>query len=95
MFLSAYHFDGSPDQLLPAYQRLLDAYPAGSLDLRLCVVGEDGLTVLDSCPSRRVFEEFQQSDGFRRSFKAAGLPAPRIEPLGDIHATHIGDKLRS
>ena len=83
MFLSTYHFDGPG--LVPAYDRLRQHMPSEALMLHLCAVGENGLTVLDACPDRATFTAFSTSPQFRAALVAAGLPAPRIEPLGDLH----------
>lgn len=91
MYLTAYRFAGDPAELLRGHDRLLAAIPAENVDLHLVVVGDAGITVLDACPSRAVFEEFSTSPGFRAALADAGLPAPRIEPLGDV----VGSSLRS
>jgi hypothetical protein len=90
MFLSAYHFDGEPTRLLGAYDRLRQGFPPGAIQLQLCVRTSGGLTVYDACPSREVFERFNQSGEFRGALVAAGLPAPRIEPLGEVHQATVG-----
>ena len=84
MYLTAYHFDGIPAELVRRHERLVAAIPAVSAGLHVVVVSETGITVLDACPSRAVFEEFSASPGFRTALSEAGLPSPRIEPLGDI-----------
>jgi hypothetical protein len=91
MFLSAYHFDGPPVELLSAYRELMKSYPSDGLGLHACLVRDDGITVIDTCPSRTVFEEFHRSNGFRAILAHAGLPIPRSEPLGDVHSAHMGD----
>jgi len=90
---AAYHFDGERDELLTGYDRLLASYPPEILDLNVCVVTDGGITVYDSCPSREVFEEFSRSPEFAAAVAAAGLPQPRIEPLGEIHAAHVREPL--
>ena len=85
MFLGAYHFDGTPTELVPAYERLLAAFPPDSLDLHVCVIREGGLTVFDACPSESVFAEFSAGATFADTVRAAGLPAPRVEALGEVH----------
>jgi hypothetical protein len=87
MFLGAYHFNGSAGELLPAYERLMASFPPDALDLHVCVVRDGGLTVFDACPTAAVFAGFSASGEFAAAVRAAGLPAPRVEPLGDIHAT--------
>jgi hypothetical protein len=89
MYLSAYHFDGDPGDLIPAYARLQAQFPPDALDLHVCVVGVGGLTVFDACPSAEVHQEFVSGPIFRGAVAAAGLPAPRIEALGDVHAAFL------
>ena len=89
MFLGAYHFDGSPADLLPAYDRLIASIPPDSIHLHVCVVRDGGLTVFDACPSAEVFAGFSTGPEFAGAVEAAGLPAPRVEPLGDVHAARL------
>lgn len=94
MYLGAVHFDGDPGALLPAYHRLLERFGIDTLDVHLCVARDDGLTVFDGCPTKAVYEEFTTSDAFRIAVAAAGLPAPRIEGLGDIQVAHLRQEVR-
>lgn len=94
MYLGALHFDGDPGALLPAYHRLLERFGLGALDVHLCISRDDGLTVFDACPAKAVFEEFTTSGMFRGAVTAAGLPAPRIEGLGDIQVAHLRQEVR-
>jgi hypothetical protein len=89
MFLGAYHFDGDPAALRPAYDALMSGFPEGSLDLHVCVVRDGGLTVFDACPSREDFEAFSGGADFAAALAAVGLPTPRIELLGDVHAARL------
>jgi hypothetical protein len=95
LYLGAVHFDGDPGELLPAYHRLLERFGIDTLDVHLCIVREDGLTVFDACPSKAVHQEFTTSDMFRDAVAAAGLHAPRIEGLGDIQVAHLSKEIRS
>jgi hypothetical protein len=90
MFLGAYHFDGDPDELLPAYHRLLDGFLPGAVELQLCVGTERGLTLFDTCPSRAVFEAFSGGEALGTALTAAGLPQPRVELIGDLYHTVVG-----
>jgi len=94
LYLGAVHFDGDPGELLPGYHRLLERFRIDTLDVHLCIVREDGLTVFDACPGRAVYEEFTTSDTFRDAVAAAGLPAPRIEGLGDVQVAHLRREVR-
>jgi hypothetical protein len=89
MFLGAYHFDGEPRTLIPAYDRLMEQFPVEASLLHVCVLVEAGITVLDACPSRSVFRAFSQSAEFLGAVASAGLPLPRVEPLGDVHAARL------
>jgi hypothetical protein len=85
MFLGAFHFDGDLDDALPAYKRLMATCPPDSLLLHMSIERENGLTVYDACPSRADFDGFTSGEDFRAALAAAGLPFPRIEPLGEVH----------
>ncbi len=84
LYLGALHFDGDPDELLPAYRRLLERFPLETLALHVCVRRDGGLTVFDGCPTEEIFAEFTTGDVFRGAVAGVGLPAPRVEPLGDV-----------
>lgn len=85
-FLGCYHFTGDPSELLAAYGRLRSIYPDNSLDFHACVVRADGIAVIDTCPDHEAFAAFSSSADFAAALAHAGLPAPRVEPLGDVHA---------
>jgi hypothetical protein len=89
MFLGAYHFDGQPDELLDSYDRLLASFPPDAIDLHVCVVYDGGLTVFDACPSAAVFAAFSSGPELAGAVQAAGLPSPRVEPIGDVHAVRV------
>jgi hypothetical protein len=89
MFLGAYHFDGDPADLLAAYRRLMAGFPPDSSDLHVCVEHVDGITVFDACPSSEVFAAFSTGLEFRTAIDNAGLPAPRIEPLGEVRTARL------
>ncbi len=94
MFLGSYHFDGDPDELVPAYRRLAAGMPVEQVELHVCAQGERGITVFDTCPSREVFDGFISSTGFADAVAAAGLPRPRIQPVGEVVNT-MGTALRT
>ena len=89
LYLGAVHFDGDPDALLPGYRRLLDHFPLETLDLHICLRRDGGLTVLDACPAEEIFAEFTSGDAFRGAVAGAGLPEPRVQPLGHVHVAHL------
>jgi hypothetical protein len=85
MFLGAYEFTGPVSELLEAYDRLVASFPPGALQLHLCISRDDGITVLDACPTREMFDSFSVSPEFRGAVEGAGLPEPTVRPLGDVH----------
>ena len=89
MFLGAYHFDGDPADLLPGYRRLMAGFPPDSSDLHMCVERVDGITVFDACPSSEVFAGFSAGLEFRMAIEDAGLPAPRVEPIGEVRTARL------
>jgi hypothetical protein len=89
VFLGAYHFDGDAEALLAGHDRLTAQFPPGSFDLHVCVATERGITAFDACPSGEVFRTFSQSPEFLSAVEAAGLPAPRVEALGDVHMAEL------
>jgi len=88
MFLGAFHFDGDLDTIVRGYARLLAAYPPDSL-LHVAIDRANGITVYDACPSRADFDAFTSGEGFRAAVASAGLPFPRIEPLGEVRTTRV------
>ena len=94
MYLGAAYFDGDPGELLPAYQRMLERFGLDALDVHLCITTDAGLTVFDACPTREIYEEFTRSETFLGAIAAAGLPAPRVEGLGDVQAAHLREEVR-
>lgn len=90
MFLNAYHFAGDPAALVPAYDVLQRGLPPETIELHACVVTETGITVYDACPSREIAASFSAGPEFRGAVAAAGLPEPRVEPLGEVHFAASG-----
>ena len=86
MFLSTYHFAGETTELVAGYDRLVGMLPAGEITLNICVQRPDGISVYDVCPTEADFLAFSRGPDFAAALQAAGLHAPRIEPLGEIHA---------
>jgi hypothetical protein len=87
MFLGAYHFEGDPGELVGKYDVMRQSFADGDLMLHVCVVGDAGLTILDACPDRETFEAFSTGAEFAAELERAGLPTPRVEPLGVVHAS--------
>jgi hypothetical protein len=87
MHLTAYHFTGDPSALAQAHDEMTARFPLDSLPLHLCVTTADGILVLDACPTAADAMAFQQSPEFAAALADAGLPAPRVESVGEIWST--------
>jgi hypothetical protein len=85
MYLGIYRFRGNPDELLPAYDRLMAEVGGDAIHLHACAVEEDGITIYDACPTREAFESFSASAEFRAAAGIAGLPEPSVEGV-PLHA---------
>jgi len=90
MFLGAYRFAGNTNELMAAYEQMINAIPASALHLHVCVRADEGLVIFDTCPSREAFEKFSGGESFRAVLEAAGLPVPEIQLLGDVHSAFFG-----
>jgi hypothetical protein len=92
MFLGTYRLKGNPAHLKPAYDKLLGMIPHANLHLHVCVPDDQGLWIYDACPTKEVFTAFSTSADFHNALKAAGLPEPRVTPVGEVHAAFVGGK---
>jgi hypothetical protein len=89
MFLGAYHFDGDPTALIAAYEGLMASFPPDAIVFHVCIVRDEGITVFDACPTRAVFAHFSVGYEFNAALAEARLPSPRVELLGDVHASRV------
>ncbi len=85
MFLGRYDFDGDPDALLTAYDRMMAVMPADGIGFHICIRRDGGITIYDTCPSAEVFAAFSSSPQTLEAMNGAGLPEPVITPLGEAH----------
>jgi len=95
MYASIWRFRGDPDELLRGYESMVAEIPAANMRLHLCLSAPDGIVLVDTCPSREVFEGFIDGtfDAVRRRH---GLPEPeRIEDF-PVHAAFVeGQRLQA
>ena len=93
MHASIWHFAGDPDELLRAYDAMVAEIPAESMRLHLCLCAEDGIVLVDTCPTQEVFEAFA-GDGFRSLRGRHGLPEPvQVEDLPVLRAFVGGERV--
>jgi hypothetical protein len=91
---SIWRFTGDPDGLLRRYEALLGEIPAAGMRLHLCLRANDGIVLVDTCPSRQAFEEFA-AGSFAILRAGHGLPDPeRVEDF-PVHAAFANGALLS
>ena len=79
MHASISTFRGDPDELLARYDAMVAEIPPGNMRLHLCLRSDDGIVVVDTCPSRAAFEAFFNDGPFRSLLTRHGLPQPEVE----------------
>ena len=82
---SIWRFSGNPDELLRRYDAMLAELPEENMRLHLCLRASDGIVVVDTCPSKEIFDGFVKG-AFSEQRKRHGLPEP--EHLED-HPLHV------
>jgi hypothetical protein len=73
---SIWRFRGDPDDLLRRYEAMVAEIPAANMKLHLCLRADDGIVLVDTCPSKQAFDEFSAGEGFRSLRERHGLPEP-------------------
>jgi hypothetical protein len=91
MFMGSYDYRGDTAALLEAYDRLVEAMPSDGLMFHACVATDGGIRIYDCCPSQEIFAAFSSSPELRAAMSAAGLPAPTVHQLGEVHVARIHD----
>jgi hypothetical protein len=89
MHASIWRFVGDPVDLLRRYDAMAAEIPRENLRLHPCLSAVDGMVVVDTCPTKEVFEAFVQGDAFRALRERHGLPEPeRLEDF-PVHRAFI------
>jgi hypothetical protein len=65
----------------------------GDADLQICTRADDGIVVLDACPSKADFEQFSTSSAFADALASVGLPTPSARPLGPVHRARLRERV--
>jgi hypothetical protein len=76
MHASIWKFSGDPDDLVRRYEAMLADIPAGNVELQLCLRAPDGILLVDTCPTREVFEAFAAGPQFAALRARHGMPDP-------------------
>jgi hypothetical protein len=94
MHASLWRFAGDPDELLRRYDAMLADIPSENMRLHLCLRADDGIVLVDTCPSREVFEGFAAGP-FRDLRTRHGLPEPERVDDFPVHAAFVDGALRT
>jgi hypothetical protein len=94
MHASIWKFAGDPDELLARYDAMVAEIPQANLVLHMCLRADDGIVLIDTCPSAEVFAAFVQSEGFRALRARHGLPEPdRVDDF-PVHRAFVDGQSR-
>jgi hypothetical protein len=85
MHASISHFTGDPDDICRRIDELFLRVPADNVRLLLIVRHHDGVTMIDTCPTREAYERFRASGWIDRALADVGLPAPTVSD----HPVHL------
>jgi hypothetical protein len=92
MHASIQHYAGDPDVLLAAYDALIADVPIGGYWAQLCLRADDGIIVVDTCPTKEIFDAFVSGEAFRAALAGHGLPAPTVQDF-PVHAGILHGRL--
>jgi hypothetical protein len=86
---SIWKFAGDPDELLPRYDAMVTEIPSANMRLHLCLRADGGIVLVDTCPSKEVFEALSAGEEVRAMRERHGLPEPeRLEDFR-VHAAFV------
>jgi hypothetical protein len=83
---SIWHFKGEPDELVRSYEGMIGEIPAANMRLHMCLRAADGIVIVDTCPSKEVFDDFFAGPGFADLCRRNGLPEPKSVSDMPVHA---------
>jgi hypothetical protein len=89
MHASIWTYTGDPDELTRSYDAMAAEIPSANMRLHLCLRSRDGMLIVDTCPTREVYEAFAASPEFRLLRERHGLPEPeRVEDF-PVHTAFV------
>jgi hypothetical protein len=83
---SIWTFSGDPDDLLPRYEAMVAELPIEQIQLHVALRTDDGIVIVDTCPSEEDFRSFIAGEWFAELRARHGMP-----PLARIedHPVHL------
>lgn len=89
MHASIWKFSGDPDELLRRYDAMAAEIPAENMRVHLCLRADHGIVLVDTCPSKEVFDAFVAGESFRALRAKHGLPDPDLVEDFPVHAAFV------
>jgi hypothetical protein len=93
MHASIWRFAGDPDDLLARYDAMVADVPDENMRLHLCLRATDGIILVDTCPTREVFEAFASDEGYRDLRRRHGLPEPESIEDFPVHVAFVDGRV--
>ena len=90
MHASIWRFAGDPEQLLRGYDAMIAEIPAANMRLHVCLRAADGIVLVDTCPTREVYEAFVASPELAMLRDRHGLPEPVHLEDFPVHTAFVG-----
>jgi hypothetical protein len=92
MHASIWKFAGDPEDLVRRYDAMVAEIPRANMRLHLCLRAEDGLVLVDTCPTKEIYDAFSMSPELHALRARYGLPEPeRIEDF-PVHTAFVGGR---
>jgi hypothetical protein len=92
MHASIWKFAGDADELLRRYDAMLEEIPRANMRLHVCLGAQDGIVLVDTCPTKEVFESFALGDDFRALRERHGFPEPSKLEDFPVHRAFIAGR---
>ena len=74
---------------------MLAEVPTANMRLHLCLRAPDGIVMVDTCPSREVYEAFVADAGFAALRERHGLPDPELLDDYPVHLAYVDGAVRA
>jgi len=89
MYASLWKFDGNPDELLASYDEAVAQVPREAMRLHLCLRTDDGVLLVDTCPTEEQVRALVGDPEFRRLLADHGLPEPEPVTVVAVHRAFV------
>ena len=98
MHASIWKITGETEDLLRRYDCMVADIPIENMRMHLCLPLPDGILVVDTCPSKEVFDAFSQSEGVpspaSEAWPAHSRTIGRLPGARSLHERRAGGVMR-